>query len=136
MKAIDIQFTHSKFRVYTPQSLNTQPKLSAAFEVFFKQKAIDKISPRVLKWSKSTGLAFNELKFMQLEKRWGSCTPNNNIIINTEAIKLPYSLIDYLVVHELVHTQIKNHSKAFWAALAVHLPNWKKLDGQINVFKL
>jgi len=60
---------------------------------------------------------------MQLEKRRGSCTPTDNIIINLEAIKLPFSLIDYLIVHELVHTKIKDHSKDFWAELSKHIRN-------------
>jgi predicted metal-dependent hydrolase len=42
---------------------------------------------------------YNNVKFMKLEKRWVSCTPSNTIIININAIKLPFSLIEYLVVH-------------------------------------
>ena len=71
-----------------------------------------------------------------MEKRWGSCTANNNIIINIDAIKLPWSLIDYLIIHELTHTKIKNHSKDFWAELSKHQPNWKKLDRQMQDMKL
>ena len=73
---------------------------------------------------------------MQLEKRWGSCTPSNNIIINIDAIKLPFSLIDYLIVHELTHTKIKSHSKEFWAELSKHIPNWKELDEKMYGMRL
>lgn len=133
---IRIDFTESKFKVYLPESLHDQAALRAAFDAFLRAKAIEKISPRVRKWSQSTGLPFNELKFRKLDKRWGSCTPSNNIIINIDAIKLPFSLIDYLIVHELVHTQIKNHSKAFWAELSKHIPNWKELDGRMYGMRL
>jgi predicted metal-dependent hydrolase len=47
------------------------------------------------------------------------------------SIKLPYTLIDYLLVHELVHTKEKNRSKAFWAELAKHMPQWRALDEQV-----
>ena len=100
------------------------------------EKAKDKIAPRVRKWSKLMGLEYNELKFIKLEKRWGSCTPSNNILINIDAFKLPFSLIDYLIVHELVHTKIKNHSKEFWAELSKHIPNWKELDDRMYGMKL
>ncbi|MFK7979605.1 MAG: M48 family metallopeptidase, partial [Saprospiraceae bacterium] len=70
------------------------------------------------------------------EKRWGSCTPANNIILNVAAIKLPFSLIDYLIVHELAHTKIKNHSKEFWAEVARHIPKWKTLDAKMYEMKL
>jgi predicted metal-dependent hydrolase len=43
------------------------------------------------------------------------------------SIKLPYTLIDYL----LVHTKEKNRSKAFWAELAKHMPQWRALDEQV-----
>ena len=133
---IVIDFTESKFKVHTPQRLNNQENLKEAFELFFKAKAKEKITPRVRKWAKETGLEFNELKFINLEKRWGSCTPSNNIIINIDAILLPYTLIDYLIVHELSHTKIKNHSKEFWAEVSKHISNWKELDEKMYGMKL
>lgn len=131
-----IDFTESKFKVFLPESLNNQSDLKQAFETFFRAKAKEKIKPRIKKLSKSTGLEYAGLKIRKLEKRWGSCTATNKIIINLEAIKLPYSLIDYLIVHELVHTKFKNHSKEFWAELSKHIPNWKELDEKMYGMKL
>lgn len=136
IQKVDIYFTESKFRVSLPKSQNDQDSIKHAFENFFRQKAREKIAPRVRKWSKATGLEFRELKFMKFEKRWGSCTPANNILINIDAVKLPFSLIDYLIVHELVHTKIKNHSKEFWAELSKHILNWKELDDKMYGMKL
>lgn len=126
-----IDFTHAKFRIMVPLQGEIQAYIKIALEQFFRAKAHEKIGPRVRKLSKESGLAFNKLKFMKLEKRWGSCTAENNIIINIEAIKLPFSLIDYLILHELVHSKIKNHSKEFWAELSKHVPNWKELDERL-----
>jgi predicted metal-dependent hydrolase len=133
---IIIDFTEAKFRVSVPKNLNNQDELAAAFGQYLRNKAKEKITPRVQKWSKVTGFELTKLKFMKMEKRWGSCTPSNNILINIDAIKLPYSLIDYLIVHELVHTQIKNHSKEFWAEVSKHIPNWKALDEKMYGMKL
>lgn len=134
--SIEIDFTESKFKVLTPKSLNNQKDLTEAFEQFYKEKAIEKLTPRLKKWSKKTGLEYEEVKFRKLEKRWGSCSPNNTLTFNIEAIKLPYSLIDYLIVHELAHTKVKNHSKEFWAELSKHIPNWRELDERMYGMKL
>jgi len=133
---IVIDFTESKFRVSLPHSQHNQEELKQAFENFFREKAREKITPRLRRWSKVTGLEYGELKFMKVEKRWGSCTATNNILINIDAAKLPFSLIDYLIVHELVHTKIKNHSKEFWAEVSKHIPKWKELDAKMYGMKL
>ena len=125
-----IDFTESKFKVSLPKSLNNQKELKLAFETFLRTKAEEKLKPRIKKWAKATGLGFNNFKIRKLDKRWGSCTPAN------DAVKLPYSLIDYLLVHELVHTKIKSHSKEFWAELSKHIPNWKELDDKMYGMKL
>lgn len=136
LQVIDIDFTESKFKVTLPTRLNNQVALKVTFENFIRIKAKERIEPIIKKWSKSTGLEYANLKFMKLEKRWGSCTPANTIIINYNAIKLPFSLIEYLVVHELVHTKIKSHSKEFWAELSKHIVNWKELDEKMYGMKL
>jgi len=134
--SIDINFTESKFIITLPTHLNIQEHLVNAFERYFRIKAHEKIQPLICKKSKLTGLTYKNIKFMKLEKRWGSCTANNTIIINFNAVKLPYSLIEYLIIHELVHTKIKNHSKEFWAELSKHLPNWKELDAKMMDMKM
>ena len=136
LEKIDLDFTESKFKIHLPSQFNNQEDLNQALETFFRAKATEKITPRIRKWSKTTGLTYHDLKFRKLEKRWGSCTPTNTIIINFDAIKLPFSLIDYLIVHELVHTKIKDHSKAFWAELSKHIPNWKELDYKMFGMKM
>ncbi|PWN67437.1 M48 family metallopeptidase [Chryseobacterium oncorhynchi] len=133
---IEIDFTESKFKITLPDHLNTQENLRKAVENYYRLKAQEKIEPILRKKSKTIGLQYDNVKFMKLEKRWGSCTPSNTIIINFHAIKLPFSLIEYLVVHELVHTKVKSHSKEFWAELSKHIFNWKELDAKMYEMKL
>ena len=58
------------------------------------------------------------------------------IIINIETIMLPYQLIDYVIVHELCHTKVKDHSRKFWAELSKHLLNWRELDERMKEIKM
>jgi len=135
VKSVAIHFNESKFKISVPENY-TQEDIHKSLHRFFKIKAEEKLTPRIKKWSKETGLEYQKLRFQKLEKRWGSCTPNNHIILNIDAVKLPWTLIDYLIVHELTHTKIKNHSKEFWAELSKHLPNWKQLDEKVQIMKI
>ncbi|MGY3214039.1 M48 family metallopeptidase [Mucilaginibacter sp. HD30] len=132
----EIQFNHSQFKLTVNPFVDVQAAIKTSLEYFYKAKAIEKITPRIKKWSKTTGLHHNELKFLNLTKRWGSCTDTNNIIINIDTVKLPFSLIDYVIVHELVHTKIKNHSKEYWAEVSKYIGNWKELDEKIYGLQL
>lgn len=127
-----ITFNHSRFRIYVNSTLDRQPAIEQALSAFFRNKAEEKLTPRMRQWATKTGLAYADFKVRTMEKRWGSCTGTNTILLNPNVVKLPYSLIDYVIVHELCHTKVKDHSKAFWTELSRHLPNWKELDEQMN----
>ena len=126
-----IEFNHSRFKI-TITGQNTQEEIQTAMDNYYREKAVEKITPRVEMWSKRMRIEFGLLQFRKQTKRWGSCTPRNNIVINTEAVKLPFSLIDYLIVHELCHVRFKDHSKAFWKEVGKYLRNWKELDGRMR----
>ena len=70
-------------------------------------------------------LDFYKLTFKTLKTRWGSCSQNNTICINNIIYYLPEHLKKYIMLHELTHTKIKNHSKIFWEELEKICPNSK-----------
>lgn len=60
------------------------------------------------------------------QKRWGSCDAGGTLRINWRIIQAPPALIDYVLVHELVHREHRQHGPAFWAALGRHLPDYER----------
>lgn len=66
---------------------------------------------------------------------WGSCSVRNDISLNGNLVFLENDLIDYVILHELVHTKVKNHSQKFWNKLAEILPNCRQLDRQLKHFR-
>jgi len=137
IKGASVAFNHSKFTVrVSPDMSDRTSSIDNALEGFSREKARQKISPRIEKWSQTTGLIPKGFQFRKLAKRWGSCTNADEIIINYDAIKLPFTLIDYIIVHELAHIKHKDHSKDFYREVAKFVPDWQELDEKLCGMKL
>lgn len=73
----------------------------------------------------SFGYSYNRISYRNQQTRWGSCSAENNISLNIKLMLLSTDLVDYVLLHELVHTRIKNHSSLFWKKLGEHMPDCK-----------
>ena len=69
-------------------------------------------------------------------KSRGSCSFDNNINLSLHLMRISNELIDYVILHELVHTKVKNHSSKFWETLEKHCPNSKILDKELKKYSL
>ena len=67
-----------------------------------------------------------KIRFRRMKKRWGSCSENKVIILNTELSKAPILCIDYVIVHELCHLLYPNHDRKFFRLLKRIMPDWEK----------
>jgi len=63
------------------------------------------------------GFTYNRVFIRKQKTLWGSCSAGNNISLNLRLLLLPEKLVDFIMLHELVHTRVKNHGKDFWAEL-------------------
>jgi len=77
--------------------------------------------------------SFNKVSIKRLKSRWGSCDHNRNIVLNLFLMQLPWELIDYVLIHELVHTRVLRHGPDFWKEMSNVLPNYKDLRKQIKL---
>ena len=82
------------------------------------------------------GFSHNRVFIRNQKTRWGSCSSKNNISLNMKLIRLPEELIDYVILHELVHTNIKNHGKAFWLEMEKHIVNIKEKRSELRSYGL
>lgn len=89
-------------------------------------KAKFQLASRLAELADQHGFSYNKVTFRQQKTRWGSCSAKNNISLNLRLASLPDELSDYVILHELVHVRIKNHSALFWQELQRLLPDAKK----------
>lgn len=95
-----------------------------------------KLIHRLKELSKKHGFTYNKIFIRNQKTRWGSCSTKNNINLNRKLIDLPDELIKYVILHELVHTRIKSHSRAFWNELDRVAGDAKKLQSRLKEYGL
>ena len=83
----------------------------------YRFEAKNILPARLSKLAEQFGFSFNNVTIRNNKRNWGSCSARNNISLNLQMMKMPDKLIDYILLHELVHTEIKNHSQKFWEKL-------------------
>ncbi len=82
--------------------------------------------PRRLDYLARQGnFVYEAVRYGNAKGRWGSCSNRGIIRLNVALMNLPKPLIDYVMVHELAHTQQLNHSTDFWQIVAEHYPDYK-----------
>ena len=91
---------------------------------------------RLSELAEKHGFNYNRVFIRNQKTLWGSCSPKNNINLNMKLLKLPDEIIDYVILHELVHTRINNHSRRFWAELNRFLGDAKRFDRQLKNYKI
>ena len=79
---------------------------------------------------------YNKVFIKNQKTLWGSCSIKNNINLNQKLYYLPKRLIDYVILHELVHTRIKNHSRKFWSMLDSFIKNSKLVDKELKKYRI
>lgn len=117
-------------RIYYPANINLE---SAQFQTIV-QRLIAKVlriqSQRLLpqrleQLAQSHGFEYQAVKISKMRSRWGSCNSEKLITLNCYLIQLPWELIDYVLIHELVHTKVMSHNDDFWGLFISVLPDAK-----------
>lgn len=96
------------------------------FARWYKDEARKLLSDRVNHYGKCLNLFPSGITITSAQFRYGSCSPKNRLSFSWKLIMAPLPVIDYIVVHELIHIKEKNHSRRFWVSVEAAMPDYKK----------
>ena len=113
-------------------SIENQDKFKSSLKSWYKVKFKEVAIPRLNYFSDKYNLKINQVRFKNQKTLWGSCSSKNNINLNYLLVMAPMIVIDYVIIHELVHTVHKNHSANFWNAVEAIMPDYKKAKKWLN----
>lgn len=98
-------------------SESSQDFIDDCLAKIYRFEARQILPKRLKELAQKFGFKYGRVTIRDNRRNWGSCSGANNISLNLQMMKLPDELIDYILLHELVHTEIKNHGPQFWVRL-------------------
>ena len=92
----------------------------------YRQLAHAHLPPRLSELAAMHGFNYKKLRIKNQKTRWGSCSAKGNINLNLRLMMTPPAAIDYVIIHELCHLRLLNHSGEFWALLETICPDYRR----------
>ncbi len=127
LTAPEIVFDHWHFRVKVPQVPATEewgPLIRQAFVGWYRARAAEILPANVDRWWPRMGHGYKpKILVRDQRRRWGSCAHDGTLRFNWRVTMLEPSLVEYIVVHELAHITIRNHSPQFWTLVESMMPD-------------
>jgi predicted metal-dependent hydrolase len=106
-------------------------RLRPALREWLMRAARTRLEPRVVALAAATGTRFERVAIRRQRSRWGSCSVRGTISLNCCLLFQRPEVVDYLVIHELMHVAHMNHSARFWQAVERHCSEWRALDREL-----
>lgn len=100
-----------------------------------KKEAQRLLPPRLAQLAAHHGYTYSSVNVKRMTGRWGSCSSEQDILLNCFLMQLPWDLIDYVLLHELAHTAVMAHGKPFWAEMSRTLPQVAERRRAIKLHK-
>jgi len=129
LKEMEVKLGENEIIIKYPVELKNKKKRKRKIREFlinwYRSQAKVTINKLINLHKNKLNVEPNNIVIKKQKKRWGSCSSKHNLNFNWKIIMAPLSVIEYLVVHELVHLIHPNHSKDFWETLALLIPDYK-----------
>ena len=106
--------------------MRAEAEISKALPPIDREDARRILNQRLAELATEHDFEYGKVSIRRQKTRWGSCSSQDNISLNQNLLHLPDELIDYVLLHELTHTRVKDHSPSFWNELEKVCPSAKE----------
>jgi predicted metal-dependent hydrolase len=111
-------------RLLVPRTI--RPDMQSGVQRWYREEAHKEIHSRCMWFSMMTGYSPASVRITDACQRWGSCNHQGGLNFSWRLIQAPLEIVDYVIVHELVHLKQPDHSSRFWAKVEALMPDYKR----------
>jgi len=131
-----VHLTHRSITL-TVRPGSSSAKRAAVMHEWHKSLLHDAVPQLISRWESKLGVEVAGYFLQRMKTKWGGCNHRaRNIRLNTELVKKPKDLLEYVVVHEMLHLIAHTHSEQFVKLLSKHYPAWREARAELNELPL
>ena len=128
-ESVTVRLLRGVFAIEVPTTLADDERREAigdALEAWYRDRAAERIAASVERWTAATGRQPRCVLIRNQKRRWASCGTDGTLRFNWRLVLATPALLDYVVVHELAHLAVPNHSPAFWFEVERWMPDHRE----------
>ncbi|MFC6619536.1 M48 family metallopeptidase [Deinococcus radiophilus] len=131
-----VEVDHSQI-ILTVRPETSVAKRAEVMHRWHKSLLYEAVPPLISKWEDILQVRVQRYFLQRMKTRWGSCNPERgHIRLNTELVKKPKEMLDYVVLHEMAHLLDQTHGQQFQSILNAHFPQWREVRQELNALPL
>lgn len=131
-----VSLDHKRITLTVRPGSDTQKRAKVMHE--WQKRQLHAVVPALIKkWERKLSVKVASYYLQRMKTKWGSCNHQaENIRLNTELVKKPKDLLEYVIVHEMVHLLEPTHNERFISILEEHYPTWREARAELNELPL
>lgn len=133
---VSVSLEDGVFQIATPTGISEEDRAAAVKEVverWYRREAARLLPEAVLRWQgKVSRKKPTQVLIRSQRRRWGSCSSDGSIRLNWRIVMAEPALIDYVVVHELAHLAVMDHSPRYWQNVESAMPDYRLRRKRLN----
>lgn len=131
-----VTLDHKRIRL-TVRPGSSREKREQVVQEWHRSLLHNVVPPIIDKWEKTLGVKVQAYYLQRMKTKWGSCNYKaSNIRLNTELVKKPKDLLEYVIVHEIAHLIEPKHNNRFAEILSLHYSSWLNARSELNQLPL